>query len=75
MMEYFGLGGFIIEFFINVVNKDIFLVMIFFSFVLINFVVLFGGGYWVIQGFFVIFVVQVLGVDFGKLVMVIVYGE
>lgn len=48
MMEYFGLGGFIIEFFINVVNKDIFLVMIFFSFVLINFVVLFGGGYWVI---------------------------
>lgn len=75
MMEYFGLGGFIIEFFINVVNKDIFLVMIFFSFVLINFVVLFGGGYWVIQGFFVIFAVQVLGVDFGKLVMVIVYGE
>lgn len=75
LMDYLGFVGVIMKWFVDIVNVYMFLLFVFLSLVVINFVVLLGGGYWVVQGLFVMLVVWVFGVDFGKVVMVIVYGE
>lgn len=47
-MDYLGFVGVIMKWFVDIVNVYMFLLFVFLSLVVINFVVLLGGGYWVV---------------------------
>lgn len=75
LMEHSGLGGIITHWFIAIANKETFPLLAFLSSGIINFAIPSGGGHWVVQGPFIMSAAQNLGVNHGKAVMAIAYGE
>ena len=75
LMEHSGLGGIITHWFIAIANKETFPLLAFLSSGIINFAIPSGGGHWVVQGPFIMSAAQDLGVNHGKAVMAIAYGE
>jgi short-chain fatty acids transporter len=75
LMEHSGLGGIVTHWFIAIANKETFPLWAFLSSGVINFAIPSGGGHWVVQGPFIMSAAQDLGVNHGKAVMAIAYGE
>jgi short-chain fatty acids transporter len=75
MMQASGLAASISNWFVEVATAETFSVYTFFSAGIVNFFVPSGGGQWAIQGPIVIPAAEALGVDRGRAVMAVAFGD